>query len=114
MPVWVPAKPPLNEEPGREDPGECEFKSIFNFLAIVTGGAAFGRSTFRFHATHRSRKVNFQIGIQNTDTFPSRSSLYDKEAEYDRIIWYFDDVSLRKGWEVSQSLFQTWKQVRKY
>lgn len=43
-PVLVPAKPPLKDDPGREDPGDEEFKSILSFDAMVAGGAAFGRS----------------------------------------------------------------------
>ena len=42
--LLVPANPPLNDEPGLEDPGECEFRSIFSFDAIVVGGAALGLS----------------------------------------------------------------------
>jgi len=36
--------PPARDDDGREEPGDDEFKSMFNLEAIVDGGRALGRS----------------------------------------------------------------------
>ena len=52
------------------------------------------------------REVDFEIGVQDTDTFASRYGFHNEEAEDYGVVGYLDDVALREGSEVAEGLLE--------